>query len=72
MCIYLLVIDVWFSLQLDQLVIDSAMEKREMEHKHALIQQRVRHYDLYHKTCFFFFYIPQRRVNQALLPGRLK
>ena len=28
--------------QLDQLVIDSAMEKREMEHKHALIQQRVR------------------------------
>uniref|UniRef100_A0A3P9KWJ0 Arf-GAP with coiled-coil, ANK repeat and PH domain-containing protein n=1 Tax=Oryzias latipes TaxID=8090 RepID=A0A3P9KWJ0_ORYLA len=26
--------------QLDQLVIDSAMEKREMEHKHALIQQR--------------------------------
>lgn len=30
------------SLQLDQLVIDSAMEKREMEHKHALIQQRVR------------------------------
>lgn len=30
------------SVQLDQLVIDSAMEKREMEHKHALIQQRVR------------------------------
>uniref|UniRef100_A0A3B3Y0X9 Arf-GAP with coiled-coil, ANK repeat and PH domain-containing protein n=1 Tax=Poecilia mexicana TaxID=48701 RepID=A0A3B3Y0X9_9TELE len=28
--------------QLDQLVIDSAMEKRELEHKHALIQQRVR------------------------------
>lgn len=28
--------------QLDQLVIDSAVEKREMEHKHALIQQRVR------------------------------
>lgn len=27
--------------QLDQLVIDSAMEKREMEHKHATIQQRV-------------------------------
>ncbi|XP_030585086.1 arf-GAP with coiled-coil, ANK repeat and PH domain-containing protein 3-like isoform X1 [Archocentrus centrarchus] len=26
--------------QLDQLVIDSAMEKRELEHKHALIQQR--------------------------------
>ncbi|XP_056885158.1 arf-GAP with coiled-coil, ANK repeat and PH domain-containing protein 3b isoform X2 [Takifugu flavidus] len=26
--------------QLDQLVIDSAVEKREMEHKHALIQQR--------------------------------
>ncbi|XP_029907302.1 arf-GAP with coiled-coil, ANK repeat and PH domain-containing protein 3-like isoform X2 [Myripristis murdjan] len=26
--------------QLDQLVIDSAMEKRDMEHKHALIQQR--------------------------------
>ena len=27
--------------QLDQLVIDSAMEKRDMEHKHATIQQRV-------------------------------
>ncbi|KAM9344000.1 LOW QUALITY PROTEIN: arf-GAP with coiled-coil, ANK repeat and PH domain-containing protein 3 [Pholidichthys leucotaenia] len=27
--------------ELDQLVIDSAMEKREMEHKHATIQQRV-------------------------------
>ncbi|XP_030278434.1 arf-GAP with coiled-coil, ANK repeat and PH domain-containing protein 3 isoform X2 [Sparus aurata] len=26
--------------ELDQLVIDSAMEKREMEHKHATIQQR--------------------------------
>uniref|UniRef100_A0A8C6V199 Arf-GAP with coiled-coil, ANK repeat and PH domain-containing protein n=1 Tax=Neogobius melanostomus TaxID=47308 RepID=A0A8C6V199_9GOBI len=26
--------------QLDQLVIDSAVEKRELEHKHALIQQR--------------------------------
>uniref|UniRef100_A0A3P8V0C5 Arf-GAP with coiled-coil, ANK repeat and PH domain-containing protein n=1 Tax=Cynoglossus semilaevis TaxID=244447 RepID=A0A3P8V0C5_CYNSE len=26
--------------QLDQLVIDSAMEKRDMEHKHAIIQQR--------------------------------
>uniref|UniRef100_A0A8C5EI73 Arf-GAP with coiled-coil, ANK repeat and PH domain-containing protein n=1 Tax=Gouania willdenowi TaxID=441366 RepID=A0A8C5EI73_GOUWI len=26
--------------ELDQLVIDSAMEKREMEHKHAAIQQR--------------------------------
>lgn len=31
-----------FVFQLDQLVIDSAMEKREMEHKHATIQQRVR------------------------------
>lgn len=30
--------------QLDQLVIDSAMEKREMEHKHATIQQRVSFY----------------------------
>lgn len=30
------------SVQLDQLVIDSAVEKRELEHKHALIQQRVR------------------------------
>lgn len=29
-------------LQLDQLVIDSAVEKREMERKHAAIQQRVR------------------------------
>uniref|UniRef100_A0A6I8Q4F1 Arf-GAP with coiled-coil, ANK repeat and PH domain-containing protein n=1 Tax=Xenopus tropicalis TaxID=8364 RepID=A0A6I8Q4F1_XENTR len=27
--------------ELDQLVIDSAVEKREMEHKHATIQQRV-------------------------------
>ncbi|NWX04187.1 ACAP3 protein, partial [Caloenas nicobarica] len=27
--------------ELDQLVIDSAVEKREMEHKHAMIQQRV-------------------------------
>ncbi|KAG7477679.1 hypothetical protein MATL_G00072250 [Megalops atlanticus] len=26
--------------ELDQLVIDSAMEKRDMEHKHAIIQQR--------------------------------
>lgn len=31
-------------LKLDQLVIDSAMEKREMEHKHATIQQRVSSY----------------------------
>lgn len=31
------------SVQLDQLVIDSAMEKRDMEHKHAIIQQRVSH-----------------------------
>lgn len=31
----------WTDFQLDQLVIDSAMEKREMEHKHATIQQRV-------------------------------
>lgn len=31
----------WTDVQLDQLVIDSAMEKREMEHKHATIQQRV-------------------------------
>uniref|UniRef100_A0A8D3D9L4 Arf-GAP with coiled-coil, ANK repeat and PH domain-containing protein n=1 Tax=Scophthalmus maximus TaxID=52904 RepID=A0A8D3D9L4_SCOMX len=30
---------------LDQLVIDSAMEKREMEHKHATIQQRDFSYD---------------------------
>lgn len=30
--------------QLDQLVIDSAVEKREMERKHAAIQQRVRPY----------------------------
>ncbi|XP_056461261.1 arf-GAP with coiled-coil, ANK repeat and PH domain-containing protein 3-like isoform X4 [Gadus macrocephalus] len=28
------------AVQLDQLVIDSAMEKRDLEHKHALIQQR--------------------------------
>uniref|UniRef100_A0A8B9ILN3 Arf-GAP with coiled-coil, ANK repeat and PH domain-containing protein n=1 Tax=Anser cygnoides TaxID=8845 RepID=A0A8B9ILN3_ANSCY len=31
--------------ELDQLVIDSAVEKREMEHKHALIQQRDFSYD---------------------------
>uniref|UniRef100_A0A4W3H9Z3 Arf-GAP with coiled-coil, ANK repeat and PH domain-containing protein n=1 Tax=Callorhinchus milii TaxID=7868 RepID=A0A4W3H9Z3_CALMI len=31
--------------ELDQLVIDSAVEKREMEHKHALIQQRVSRVD---------------------------
>ncbi|RVE72577.1 hypothetical protein OJAV_G00040470 [Oryzias javanicus] len=31
--------------QLDQLVIDSAMEKRELEHKHAIIQQRDFSYD---------------------------
>ncbi|NXP44762.1 ACAP3 protein, partial [Heliornis fulica] len=31
--------------ELDQLVIDSAVEKREMEHKHALIQQRL--------VCFY-------------------
>uniref|UniRef100_A0A669BPZ3 Arf-GAP with coiled-coil, ANK repeat and PH domain-containing protein n=1 Tax=Oreochromis niloticus TaxID=8128 RepID=A0A669BPZ3_ORENI len=31
--------------QLDQLVIDSAVEKRELEHKHALIQQRDFSYD---------------------------
>uniref|UniRef100_A0A8C8CV18 Arf-GAP with coiled-coil, ANK repeat and PH domain-containing protein n=1 Tax=Oncorhynchus tshawytscha TaxID=74940 RepID=A0A8C8CV18_ONCTS len=28
--------------ELDQLVIDSAMEKRDMEHKHATVQQRVK------------------------------
>ncbi|KFR16405.1 Arf-GAP with coiled-coil, ANK repeat and PH domain-containing protein 3, partial [Opisthocomus hoazin] len=33
--------------ELDQLVIDSAVEKREMEHKHALIQQRRSHVSLY-------------------------
>uniref|UniRef100_A0A3Q3MBH2 Arf-GAP with coiled-coil, ANK repeat and PH domain-containing protein n=1 Tax=Labrus bergylta TaxID=56723 RepID=A0A3Q3MBH2_9LABR len=31
--------------QLDQLVIDSAVEKRELEHKHAIIQQRDFSYD---------------------------
>uniref|UniRef100_A0A8C7ISL2 Arf-GAP with coiled-coil, ANK repeat and PH domain-containing protein n=1 Tax=Oncorhynchus kisutch TaxID=8019 RepID=A0A8C7ISL2_ONCKI len=34
-----------YVLQLDQLVIDSAMEKRDMEHKHATIQQRDFSYD---------------------------
>ncbi|KFZ51859.1 Arf-GAP with coiled-coil, ANK repeat and PH domain-containing protein 3, partial [Antrostomus carolinensis] len=33
--------------ELDQLVIDSAVEKREMEHKHALIQQRSLSLSLY-------------------------
>ncbi|KAG2459052.1 ACAP3 protein, partial [Polypterus senegalus] len=33
--------------ELDQLVIDSAVEKRDMEHKHALIQQRDFSYDDY-------------------------
>uniref|UniRef100_A0A8C4SIS8 Arf-GAP with coiled-coil, ANK repeat and PH domain-containing protein n=1 Tax=Erpetoichthys calabaricus TaxID=27687 RepID=A0A8C4SIS8_ERPCA len=37
--------------ELDQLVIDSAVEKRDMEHKHALIQQRDFSYDDY-KTEF--------------------
>lgn len=32
--------------QLDQLVIDSAVEKREMEHQHAIIQQRTLMQDL--------------------------
>uniref|UniRef100_A0AAY5E832 Arf-GAP with coiled-coil, ANK repeat and PH domain-containing protein n=1 Tax=Electrophorus electricus TaxID=8005 RepID=A0AAY5E832_ELEEL len=36
---------VFLHVQLDQLVIDSAMEKREMEHKHATIQQRDFAYD---------------------------
>lgn len=36
---HLLCVSSW--LQLDQLVIDSAMEKRVMEHQHAVIQQRV-------------------------------
>lgn len=45
--------------QLDQLVIDSAMEKREMEHKHALIQQRVREMLSAYTLSFFssFTYI---------------
>uniref|UniRef100_A0A669R165 Arf-GAP with coiled-coil, ANK repeat and PH domain-containing protein n=1 Tax=Phasianus colchicus TaxID=9054 RepID=A0A669R165_PHACC len=33
------------AIELDQLVIDSAVEKREMEHKHAMIQQRDFSYD---------------------------
>lgn len=33
-------------LQLDQLVIDSAVEKREMERKHATVQQRVSREDV--------------------------
>lgn len=38
--------------KLDQLVIDSAMEKREMEHKHATIQQRVSFcFSLIDKKC---------------------
>lgn len=37
----LLICCVSFWMQLDQLVIDSAMEKRVMEHQHAIIQQRV-------------------------------
>lgn len=50
----------WFSdFQLDQLVIDSAMEKREMEHKHATIQQRVSSYICFSqidqiKTVWFY------------------
>ncbi|KAI7795531.1 arf-GAP with coiled-coil [Triplophysa rosa] len=40
--------------ELDQLVIDSAMEKRDMEHKHATIQQRI----LFDQT--------QRSVKQQL------
>ncbi|NXK11698.1 ACAP3 protein, partial [Herpetotheres cachinnans] len=37
--------------ELDQLVIDSAVEKREMEHKHALIQQRVISFYLQDFSC---------------------
>lgn len=43
-------LSLWTDSQLDQLVIDSAMEKREMEHKHATIQQRVSPY-------FILFYL---------------
>nr|XP_060622609.1 arf-GAP with coiled-coil, ANK repeat and PH domain-containing protein 3-like [Anolis sagrei ordinatus] len=38
--------------ELDQLVIDSAVEKREMEHKHALIQQRT----LLQVSIFYFLH----------------
>ncbi|XP_032117942.1 arf-GAP with coiled-coil, ANK repeat and PH domain-containing protein 3 isoform X2 [Sapajus apella] len=41
--------------ELDQLVIDSAVEKREMERKHAAIQQRVR---------------PRSRLPALRVPGR--
>lgn len=46
-------LSVFFSscFQLDQLVIDSAMEKRDMEHKHATIQQRVSK-QLFHLSPF--------------------
>uniref|UniRef100_A0A8C1XAB4 Arf-GAP with coiled-coil, ANK repeat and PH domain-containing protein n=1 Tax=Cyprinus carpio TaxID=7962 RepID=A0A8C1XAB4_CYPCA len=42
---FLLTVFIVLVFQLDQLVIDSAMEKREMEHKHATIQQRDFAYD---------------------------
>lgn len=45
-----------FVFQLDQLVIDSAMEKREMEHKHATIQQRVRT-SVFFDASFLIFHI---------------
>ncbi|KAF1456374.1 Arf-GAP with coiled-coil, ANK repeat and PH domain-containing protein 3, partial [Pygoscelis antarcticus] len=40
--------------ELDQLVIDSAVEKREMEHKHALIQQRVKSMILFYLQDFSY------------------
>ena len=57
-------------LQLDQLVIDSAMEKRDMEHKHATIQQRVSS----NSNCFrfsihsFLGFVLQNRTKHVVLP----
>uniref|UniRef100_A0A8K9WT38 Arf-GAP with coiled-coil, ANK repeat and PH domain-containing protein n=1 Tax=Oncorhynchus mykiss TaxID=8022 RepID=A0A8K9WT38_ONCMY len=44
-CVFSLTVMCYSPLQLDQLVIDSAMEKRDLEHKHATIQQRDFSYD---------------------------
>uniref|UniRef100_A0AAZ3SFS8 Arf-GAP with coiled-coil, ANK repeat and PH domain-containing protein n=1 Tax=Oncorhynchus tshawytscha TaxID=74940 RepID=A0AAZ3SFS8_ONCTS len=44
-CVFSLTVLCYSPLQLDQLVIDSAMEKRDLEHKHATIQQRDFSYD---------------------------
>ncbi|NWR77104.1 ACAP3 protein, partial [Centropus unirufus] len=49
--------------ELDQLVIDSAVEKREMEHKHALIQQRHSHLRVSVSFCLQDFSYDDSKVE---------